>query len=87
MLQPTRRADLHTPLDPDDTIVPPSLQHLAIDARWPKEAHNHPGEVIEPIGGDQWNSNEAPSEDDVVDHGLGVSIGAAAEHATEEAAW
>ena len=32
-LHPTRRANLQTPLDPDDTIVPPSLEHLTIDAR------------------------------------------------------
>ena len=32
-LQPTRRADLHASLDPDDPIVPPSLEHLPIDAR------------------------------------------------------
>ncbi len=31
-LQPTRRADLQAPFDPDDTIVPPSLEHLTIDA-------------------------------------------------------
>ena len=27
-VQPTRRADLHAPLDPNDTIVPPRLEHL-----------------------------------------------------------
>ena len=32
-LQPIRRADLHAALDPDDTIIPPSLEHLTIDAR------------------------------------------------------
>ena len=25
--------DLHAPLDPNDTIVPPRLEHLPIDAR------------------------------------------------------
>ena len=32
-LQSVRCADLHAALDPDDTIVPPRLEHLAIDAR------------------------------------------------------
>ena len=32
-VQPARRADLHAPLDPNDTIVPPRLEHLPIDAR------------------------------------------------------
>ena len=31
--QSIRRADLHAPLDPNDTIVPPCLEHLTIDAR------------------------------------------------------
>ena len=33
VLQATRRADLQTPLDSDDTIVPPRLEHVTIDAR------------------------------------------------------
>ena len=41
-LQPTRRADPPAPFDSDDAIVPPSLEHLTIDARRPKEALNHP---------------------------------------------
>ena len=81
VLQPIRRADLQAPLDPDDPIVPPSLEHLTIDARGPKEASDHPEVVLEAVGGDQGRSHEAPPEEDVVDHGLGVSIGAAAEHA------
>lgn len=32
-LQATRGADLHAPLDSDDTIVPPGLQYLTVDAR------------------------------------------------------
>ena len=31
-LQSTHRADLHAALDPDDTVIPPSLEHLTIDA-------------------------------------------------------
>ena len=31
--QPARRADLYAPLDPNDTIVPPRLEHVPIDAR------------------------------------------------------
>ena len=36
--QSIRRADLHAALDPDNTIVPPCLEHLTIDARRPKES-------------------------------------------------
>ena len=32
-LQLTRRADLHAAFDPDDTIVPPCLENLPVDAR------------------------------------------------------
>ena len=38
--------------------------------------------VLEAISGDQWESDETPPKDDVVECGLGVSIGAAAEEAT-----
>ena len=31
--QPARPADLHAPLDPNDTIVPPRLEHVPRDAR------------------------------------------------------
>ena len=33
--QATRGTDLDAPLDPDDTVVPPSLDHLTVDARGP----------------------------------------------------
>ena len=71
--------DLHAPLDSDDTIVPPSLEHLTVDARGTKESHDRSEVVPEAIGGDQWNSDKAPTEDDVVEYCLGVSIGAAAD--------
>jgi len=74
-------ADLHAPLDPDDTIVPPSLEHLTIDALRTEEASDHPEVVLEAVGGNQRDSNEAPPEDDVAYYRLGVSRGAAAEHA------
>ena len=32
-----RRADPPAPFDSDDAIVPPSLEHVTIDARRPKE--------------------------------------------------
>ena len=48
-LQPTRRADFQASLDPDDTIVPPSLEHLTIDTRRPKEAPNHPDVVLKAL--------------------------------------
>ena len=80
-LQPTRRADPPAPFDADDAIVPPSLEHVTIDARRPKEALNHPNVVLEPIGRDQRESHHASAEDDVVEDGRGVSRGAAAEHA------
>ena len=80
-LQPTRRADPPAPFDSDDAIVPPSLEHLTIDARRPKEALTHPNVVLEPIGRDQRESHHASAEDDVVEDGRGVSRGAAAEHA------
>ena len=50
-LQPTRRTDPPAPFDSDDAIVPPSLEHVTIDARRPKEALNHPNVVLEPVGG------------------------------------
>ncbi len=75
-------SDLHAPLDSDDAIVPPSLDHLTIDARGTHEAHDHREVVLEAIRGDQWESNKASAEDDVVEYGLGVSIGAAADEAT-----
>ena len=40
-LQPTRRADPPAPFDSDDAIVPPSLEHVTLDARRPKEALTH----------------------------------------------
>ena len=46
------------------------------------EANDHPEVVLEAIRGDQWESDEAPPEDDVVEYGLGVSIGAVADEAT-----
>ena len=55
-LQPTRRVDPPAPFDSDDAIVPPSLEHVTIDARRPKEARNHPNVVLEPIGRDQRES-------------------------------
>ena len=67
-LQPTRRADPPAPFDSDDAIVPPSLEHLTIDARRPKEALTHPNVVLEPIGRDQRESHHASAED-------GVSMG------------
>ena len=73
VLEPTRRADLHASLDPDDTIVPPSLEPLTIDARGPKEASDHPDVVLKAIGGDQRDSHEAPTVDDVADHGPSIS--------------
>ena len=69
------------PFDSDDAIVPPSLEHLTIDARRPKEALTHPNVVLEPLGRDQRESPHASAEDDVVEDGRGVSRGAAAEHA------
>ena len=81
-LQPTRRADPPAPFDSDDAIVPPSLEHVTIDARRPKEAHHHPDVVLEAIGGDQGAPNAASAEDDVVDRGLGIAMGAAAENTT-----
>ena len=80
-LQPTRRADPPAPFDSDDAIVPPSLEHVTLDARRPKEARTHPNVVLEPIGRDQRESHHASAEDDVVEDGRGVSRGAAAEHA------
>ena len=71
VVQPTRRADLHAPLDPHDTIVPPSLEHLTIDARRPKQRTITPSCTRS----HRWRSGEiprAPPEDDVIDHGLGV---------------
>jgi hypothetical protein len=70
------------PLDFDDTIVPPSLDHLTIDARVTNEALDHHEVVLEAIRGNQGESDEAPPEDDVVEYGLGVSIRAAADDAT-----
>ncbi len=52
-LQPTRRADPPAPFDPDDTIVPASLEHLTIDTRRPKDAHECLEVVLEAIGRDQ----------------------------------
>ena len=69
------------PFDSDDAIVPPSLEHVTLDARRPQEALNHPNVVLEPIGRDQRESHHASAEDDVVEDGRGVSRGAAAEHA------
>ena len=80
-LESTRPADLHAALDTDDTIVSPRLEHLAIDARWPNEVPNRPEVVLEAIGGDQGTSNYSPPADDVVNHGPGVLIGAAAQDA------
>ena len=80
-LQPTRRADPPAPFDSDDAIVPPSLEHVTLDARRPQEALTHPNVVLEPIGRDQRESHHASAEDDVVEDGRGVSRGAAAEHA------
>ena len=68
-LQPTRRADPPAPFDSDDAIVPPSLEHVTIDARRPKEALTHPNVVLEPIGRDQRDSHHASAEDDVVADG------------------
>ena len=79
-LQPTRRADPPAPFDSDDAIVPPSLEHVTLDARRPKEALTHPNVVLEPIGRDQRESHHASAEDDVGEDGRGVSRGAAAEH-------
>ena len=42
-------AFLHAPLDPDDTIVPPSSEHLTIDARCTEEPQNHPDVVEDPF--------------------------------------
>jgi len=39
-------------LDPDDTIVPPCLEYLTINARCPKESPNGADVVLEAIGGD-----------------------------------
>jgi hypothetical protein len=78
----SRRADLHALFDPDHTIVPPSLEHLPIDAGCTQEVLNRPKVVIGAIGGDQWRSIEAPPDDDVVEDGLGISRGAATEDAT-----
>ena len=58
-LQPTRRADPPAPFDSDDAIVPPSLEHVTLDARRPKEARNHPNVVLEPLGRDQRESPHA----------------------------
>ena len=80
-LQPTRRADPPAPFDADDAIVPPSLEHVTLDARRPKEALTHPNVVLEPIGRDQRESHHASAEDDVGEDGRGVLRGAAAEHA------
>ena len=80
-LQPTRRADPPAPFHSDDAIVPPSLEHVTLDARRPKEALTHPNVVLEPIGRDQRESPHASAEDDVVEDGRGVSRGAATEHA------
>ncbi len=55
---------------------------MSIDARVTDEAHDQPEVVLEAIRGDQWESDESPPEDDVVDYGLGVSIGAVADEAT-----
>ena len=63
-------------------MVPASLEHLIIDARVTHETTDHPEVVLEAISGGQWESDETPLEDDVVEYGLGVSIGAAAEEAT-----
>ena len=76
-LQPSRCTDLHAALDPDDTIVPPSLEHLAIDALGTKEASDHADGVLEAVGGDQRDSNKAAPEDDVADYRLRVSLRAA----------
>ena len=72
-LQPTRRADPPAPFDSDAAIVLPSLEHVTLDARRPKEALNHPTVVLEPIGRDQRESHHASAEDDVVEDGRGVS--------------
>lgn len=82
VLQATRRADLDSPLDSDDAIIPPSLEHLTIDARGTEEANERTEVKLEAIRHDQWDSDEAPPEDDVVEYGLGVPIGAAADEAT-----
>ena len=82
VLQAAHRTDLHAPLDPDDAIVPPSLEHLTLNARGTKEAHDRSEVVLEAIRGDQWESDKAPAEDDVVEYSLGVSIGAAADETT-----
>jgi len=71
-----------TPLDSDDTIVPPSLDHLTIDARVTNEAADHAEVVFEAIRDDQRETDEAPTEDDVVEHGFSVSIGATADETT-----
>ncbi len=55
---------------------------MTIDARGTQKAHDHREVVLEAIRGDQWESNQASAEDDVVEYGLGVSIGAAADEAT-----
>ena len=80
-LQPSRCTDLHAALDPDDTIVPQSLEHLTIDALGTKEASDHADVVLEAVGGDPRNSNKAAPADDVADYRLRVSIRAAAEDA------
>ena len=40
---------LHAPVDADNAVVPPSLDHLTIDARWSHEAHDHAEVVLEAI--------------------------------------
>ncbi len=47
---------------------------MTIDARGTNEARDHREVVLEAISGDQWESDEAPPEDDVVEYGLGVPI-------------
>ena len=40
-LQATRRADLGAPFDSDDTMVPPSLDHLTVNASGTHKATDH----------------------------------------------
>ena len=80
-VQAASRADLQAPFDSNHAVVPPSLDHLTVDARGAHEAQNHPEVVFEAIRCDQRDSDQATSEDDVVEDSLGVSIGAAADAA------
>ena len=66
-VQAASRADPQVPLDSDNAIIPPSLEHLTVDARGAHEPHDHPEVVFEAIRRDQRDSDRAASEDDVVE--------------------